>query len=162
MLCTRPSVRVHFDPYPKDVTRRILESSVPPGAKEELWSECVKMVINVFWGQNKCLTDLRDILASLYPKFAQPIVDGQASVEDTARLYRLLKPSLRLASSRTFLRNLEFDLCQVLPLDFLRFLPKIGRLRSESTDIPLGVIRTASTTTIPARLAHCRARSTSS
>ena len=69
------------------------------------------MTINVFWGQNKSLVDLRDILSSLYPKFAQPIIAGEATIDDHARLFRLLKPALRVASSRTFLRDLEFDQC---------------------------------------------------
>ncbi|KAJ2827139.1 hypothetical protein IWW50_002032 [Coemansia erecta] len=98
---------VFFGSYTKPQVLAILEHDCPRDEPPRFFLTFVDAVFEVFHRNSADLNELRHLVAMLYPKFVQPVFEGQANRAEFARLFKLCQPYFAAASERLYLREIS-------------------------------------------------------
>ncbi|KAJ2803274.1 Origin recognition complex subunit 5, partial [Coemansia helicoidea] len=98
---------VFFGYYAKEQMLRIIERDCPADEPAAFFLTFVDAIYEVFHRNCVDLNELRHLVAMLYPKFVQPVYEGQATRSEFARLFKLCQPYFAAASERLYLREIS-------------------------------------------------------
>ncbi|KAJ2786680.1 hypothetical protein GGI15_001308 [Coemansia interrupta] len=98
---------VFFPRYTKAQTLDILAHDCPPGEPSGFFLTFVDALYEVFHRNSTSVQELRHLVAMLYPKFVQPVFEGQATRSEFSRLFKLCQPYFSAASERLYLREIS-------------------------------------------------------
>ncbi|KAJ2892894.1 Origin recognition complex subunit 5, partial [Coemansia aciculifera] len=96
-----------FPYYSKDDILEILAKDCPPDESQKLFKHFVETIYEVFNRNCVDLNELRHLVAMLFPKFIQPVYEGQATENEAPRLVKLCRPYFAAASERLYLREIS-------------------------------------------------------
>ncbi|KAJ1940151.1 hypothetical protein EC988_007117, partial [Linderina pennispora] len=100
-------IQVYFSYYTKQHVLEILASDCPDDEPREFFLTFVDAVYEVFHRNCVDLSELRHLVALLYPKFVQPVFEGQATRNEFARLFKLCQPYFVAATDKLYLREIS-------------------------------------------------------
>ncbi|KAI8321070.1 hypothetical protein GQ54DRAFT_195746 [Martensiomyces pterosporus] len=100
-------VEVYFPYYSKQQILDILAMDCPEGEPQPFFLTFVDAIYEVFHRNCVDLNELRHLVAMLYPKFVQPVFEGQATRNEFSRLFKLCQPYFVAASERLYLREIS-------------------------------------------------------
>ncbi|KAJ2479286.1 hypothetical protein IWW56_003193 [Coemansia sp. RSA 2131] len=98
---------VFFANYTKPQVLAILEHDCPADEPPKFFLTFVDAIYEVFHRNCADLNELRHLAAMLFPKFVQPVYEGQANRSEFARLFKLCQPYFSAASERLYLREIS-------------------------------------------------------
>ncbi|KAJ1914055.1 hypothetical protein H4219_004944 [Mycoemilia scoparia] len=99
---------VRFTDYSKQNILDILGTNdCPKGEPLDFFLTFVDAVYEVFHRNSVNLNELRHLVALLYPRYVEPVYEGQATRNETSRLFRLCQPYFVSATDKLFLREIS-------------------------------------------------------
>ncbi|KAJ2373618.1 hypothetical protein IW150_003535 [Coemansia sp. RSA 2607] len=98
---------VFFPRYTKAQTLDILAHDCPADEPPGFFLTFVDALYEVFHRNSTSVQELRHLVAMLYPKFVQPVFEGQATRSEFSRLFKLCQPYFSAASERLYLREIS-------------------------------------------------------
>ncbi|KAJ1836576.1 hypothetical protein IWW55_002159 [Coemansia sp. RSA 2706] len=100
-------IPVFFSSYTKQQMLAIIERDCPEDEPPKFFLTFVDAIYEVFHRNCADLNELRHLVAMLYPKFVQPVFEGQATRSEFTRLFKLCQPYFSAASERLYLREIS-------------------------------------------------------
>ncbi|KAK9718611.1 hypothetical protein K7432_005333 [Basidiobolus ranarum] len=67
----------------------------------------VDVLYDVFHRNCKDLNEMRHLVAMIFPKYIQPVLENQAQRTETTKLFRLVQPFLTAAADKLYLREIS-------------------------------------------------------
>ncbi|CAH1783899.1 unnamed protein product [Owenia fusiformis] len=98
---------LHFPDYTKDQILKILQLDVPSNYSEDFYGNYLSLSLSVFYTACRDLTELRHLAKLNFKKYIEPIESGEATVEDTRKLWRNIEPHLKRALQTVYLREIS-------------------------------------------------------
>lgn len=96
---------VHFPNYTKEELLEIMSSDAPHSCAREVYQNYVKLLLSVFYVVCQSLSELRHLAAVNFSKYMEPVTNGEATVDDTHKLWRNIEPHLRKCLHNVYLRE---------------------------------------------------------
>ncbi|PVV01531.1 hypothetical protein BB560_004046 [Smittium megazygosporum] len=104
--CPEP-ICLYFTQYSKPEVIDILKLDCPIDEPENFFLTFVDSLYETFRRSCKDLNEFRLLVSLLYPKYVQPVFEGQATRNETARLFKLCQPYFVLAIDKLHLREIS-------------------------------------------------------
>ncbi|XP_030644506.1 origin recognition complex subunit 5 [Chanos chanos] len=98
---------LHFPDYTKAELQKILARDSHPSYPQELYSFYINILLGVFYSVCRDLRELRHLAALNFPKFCEPLENGEAKESDTHKLWRNIEPHLKKAMQTVYLREIS-------------------------------------------------------
>ncbi|OLY82173.1 Origin recognition complex subunit 5 [Smittium mucronatum] len=103
-------ILVQFCQYNKFQIIQILQSECPPTEPLDFFNSFVDLIYETFHRNCGDLVEIRQLVCLLYPKYVQPVFEGQATRNESARLFKLCQPYFLAAADKLYLREISsFD-----------------------------------------------------
>ncbi|KAM3929277.1 origin recognition complex subunit 5 [Leptodactylus fuscus] len=104
--CFEP-LTMYFTDYSKAELQKILASDHPEEYSAEFYASYVNILLGVFYAVCRDIKELRHLAALNFPKFCEPVVNGDAKETDTHKLWRNIEPHLKRAMQTVYLREIS-------------------------------------------------------
>ncbi|XP_062590706.1 origin recognition complex subunit 5-like [Saccostrea cucullata] len=98
---------IHFPDYNKDELLRILMRSAPSEFSADFYQMYLSLVLSVFHIVCRNLTELQHLAAINFKKYIEPIKNGEASENDSRKLWKNFEPHLKKALQTVYLREVS-------------------------------------------------------
>lgn len=98
---------VSFPDYTKEEIFDILCLDCPPEYSKEFYASYVSLFLSVFFYVCRDLNEIRHLATLNFPKFEEPIKKGEATVNDTRKLWKNIEPHLKRALQTVYLREVS-------------------------------------------------------
>lgn len=98
---------VHFPDYSKDELVRILCSDCPSDYPEGFYNMYVNLVLSVFHYACRNLKELKHLVNINFKTYIQPVTSGEATLNDTKKLWKNIEPHLKKALLTLYLREVS-------------------------------------------------------
>ncbi|KAH6591213.1 hypothetical protein BASA61_005008 [Batrachochytrium salamandrivorans] len=121
-------VTLHFPPYTKDKLKdldsffnphpflavvhlalSIVALDCPSSEEPEVYLAFSDTIYDVFSSSCRQLTELRHILALLFPKYIDPVIQGKVTRKQVSKLFGLAQPHIKEALHSLYLRDISSD-----------------------------------------------------
>lgn len=96
---------VHFPNYTKEELLEIMSSDAPHSCARDVYQNYIKLLLSVFYVVCQNLSELRHLAAVNFNSYMEPVAKGEATVDDTHKLWRNIEPHLRKCLNNVYLRE---------------------------------------------------------
>lgn len=97
----------HFSDYSKDDLCKILMHFGPNDCPKDFYSNFLQLLVNFYFYACRDLKELRYLASISYPVYIEPITIGEATFEDTHKLWKKIEPFLKNSLKSVYLRTLS-------------------------------------------------------
>ncbi|KAI0224433.1 Origin recognition complex subunit 5 [Lamellibrachia satsuma] len=98
---------IHFPDYTADELLEIMSLDCPADFSYHCYAGYIKLLLSVFHSVCRNLSELRHLAWLNFAKYIEPIEKGEASLEDSRKLWRNVEPHLRRALCTVYLREVS-------------------------------------------------------
>ncbi|XP_053377322.1 origin recognition complex subunit 5-like isoform X2 [Mercenaria mercenaria] len=98
---------IHFPDYSKEELVQIICQDCPPEYPEGFYNMYVNLVLSIFHYACRNLKELRHLVSLNFKKYIQPVSTGEASLNDTKKLWKNIEPHLKKALHTLYLREVS-------------------------------------------------------
>lgn len=98
---------IHFPDYSKDELVHIICQDRPAEYPEGFYNIYVNLVLSIFHYACRNLKELRHLVSLNFKKYVHPINSGEATVNDTKKLWKNIEPHLKKALHTLYLREVS-------------------------------------------------------
>jgi origin recognition complex subunit 5 len=98
---------IHFPNYTKDELLEIISHDAPSSCSSEAYRGYTNLLLSVFYVVCHNLSELRHLAAVNFAKYMEPVMNGEATVDDTHKLWRNIEPHLRRSLQTVYLREVS-------------------------------------------------------
>lgn len=98
---------VFFPDYTKDDIFEILCIDCPAEYSREFYASYINLLLSVFFYVCRDLKEIRHLASLNFAKFEEPIKKGEATVNDTRKLWKNIEPHLKRALQTVYLREVS-------------------------------------------------------
>nr|XP_002740279.1 PREDICTED: origin recognition complex subunit 5-like [Saccoglossus kowalevskii] len=129
---------LHFPDYSKDEMLEIISHDCPSDYSPSFYISYVNLLMSIFYMVCRDLNELRHLAQLNFPKYIEPILKGEATVENAPKLWRNIQPHLQKALQTIYLREVssaQWEKYQLENVEGAGSLPNLLSLRS-SVELP--------------------------
>ncbi|KAK7101883.1 hypothetical protein V1264_020195 [Littorina saxatilis] len=98
---------LYLPDFSQEELRRIMALDCPEGQSETLYSNYLSLFMSVFYQICRDLRELRHMALLNFPKYIEPIEKGEATENDSRKLWRNIEPHLKKALQTVYLREVS-------------------------------------------------------
>ncbi|XP_050414191.1 origin recognition complex subunit 5 isoform X2 [Patella vulgata] len=98
---------LHFPDYTKDNMVEIMSLDCPTDFEVDFYSNYTNLVLSIFHIVCRDLKELRHLTMLNFDKYIEPIRNGEATINDSRKLWRNIEPHLRKALQTVYLREVS-------------------------------------------------------
>ncbi|XP_077977106.1 origin recognition complex subunit 5-like [Glandiceps talaboti] len=98
---------LHFPDYSKSEILEIISQDCPAEYPVSFYTSYVNLLMSVFYMVCRDLREIRHLAQLNFPKYIEPIVKGEATLENAPKLWRNIEPHLKKALQTVYLREVS-------------------------------------------------------
>ncbi|XP_077194218.1 origin recognition complex subunit 5 isoform X2 [Paroedura picta] len=104
--CLEP-VPLYFPDYSIGHLQKILSHDHPPEYSFDFYAAYINILLGVFYPVCRDLKELRHLAVLNFPKYCEPVIQGEANERDTRRLWKNIESHLKKAMQTVYLREIS-------------------------------------------------------
>ncbi|XP_070558277.1 origin recognition complex subunit 5-like [Ptychodera flava] len=98
---------VHFPDYSRKEILEVIGQDCPEGYPADFYLSYVNLLMSVFYMVCRDLREIRHLAQLNFPKYVEPIMKGEATIESAPKLWRNIEPHLKKALQTIYLREVS-------------------------------------------------------
>ncbi|XP_064605103.1 origin recognition complex subunit 5-like [Liolophura sinensis] len=98
---------IHFPDYSKDDLTEILCMDCPAEYEVQFYFSYIQLVLSIFYQACRDLRELRHLAILNFSRYIEPIKNGEATCDDTIKLWKNIEPHLKKALQTVYLREVS-------------------------------------------------------